>query len=77
MYLIQEKQFTQGTVKSYRSAICTTIRQSGGPDLSVNPILRELVNSLKQNAPNATLKVPKWDVFLVLEALKGPPLRIS
>jgi len=38
MYFIQEKQFTQGMVKSYRSAICTTIRQSGGPDLSVNLI---------------------------------------
>jgi len=73
MYLIHEKKFTQGTVKSYRSAICTTIRQSGGPDLSVNPILRELVNSLKINAPKAAIKVPQWDVFIVLEALKGPP----
>jgi hypothetical protein len=49
MFLTQEKKFSQGTVKSYRSAICTTIRQSGGPDLSINPILRELVNSLKIN----------------------------
>jgi hypothetical protein len=73
MFLTQEKQFSQGTVKSYRSAICTTIRQSGGPDLSVNPILRELVNSLKVNAPMTAPKVPQWDIYLVLEALKGPP----
>jgi integrase len=73
MHLVQEKQFTQGMVKSYRSAICTTICQSGGPDLSAHPILRELVNSLKINAPKATSKVPQWDVFIVLEALKGPP----
>jgi len=32
MHLGQEKHFTQGTVKSYRLAICTTIRQCGGPD---------------------------------------------
>ncbi len=73
LFLIQEKKFSQGTVKSYRSAICTTIRQSGGPDLASNPILRELVNSLKINAPKSAPRVPQWDVYLVLEALKGPP----
>ena len=73
LFLTQEKKFTQGTVKSYRSAICTTIRQSGGPDLSANPILRELVNSLKVNAPKSALRIPQWDIYLVLEALKGEP----
>jgi integrase len=73
MFLTQEKKFSQGTVKSYRSAICTTIRQSGGPDLSINPILRELINSLKINASKPAIKVPQWDIYLVLEALKGPP----
>jgi integrase len=73
LYLTQENKFSHGTVKSYRSAICTTIRQSGGSDLSANPILRELVNSLKINAPKSALRVPQWDVYLVLEALKGQP----
>jgi hypothetical protein len=73
LFLTQEKKFSHGTVKSYRSAICTTIRQSGGSDLSANPILRELVNSLKINAPKSALRVPQWDVYLVLEALKGQP----
>ena len=44
-----------------------------GPRLSAHPILRELVNSLKINAPKATYKVPQWDVFIVVQALKGPP----
>jgi len=73
LYLDKEKNLSQGTVKSYRSAICTTIRQSGGPDLASDPILRELVNSLKILGPKPTPRVPDWDVFIVLEALKGKP----
>ena len=41
--------------------------------MSANPILRELVNSLKVNAPNTGPRVPQWDIYLVLEALKGHP----
>ena len=73
LYLYKEKNLSQGTVKSYRSAICTTIRQSGGPDLASDPILRELVNSLKIIGPKPIPRVPDWDVFIVLEALKSNP----
>ena len=73
LYLHKEKNLSQGTVKSYRSAICTTIRQSGGPDLASDPILRELVNSLKIIGPKPIPRVPDWDVFIVLEALKSNP----
>ncbi len=73
LYLAQEKHLSQGTVKSYRSAICTTIRQSGGPDLASDPILRELVISLKKIGPIHSPRLPDWDVFIVLEALKNKP----
>jgi hypothetical protein len=73
LYLAKEKNLSQGTVKSYRSAICTTIRQSGGPDLASDPILRELINSLRIIGLNRTPRVPDWDVFIVLQALKDKP----
>ncbi len=73
LHLKDDRNFTQGTVKSYRWAICTTIHQSRDPDLSVDPLLKKLVTSLHIHNPHATPRIPQWDVYVMWEALKGKP----
>jgi len=72
LYLVQERKLKVQTVKSHRSSIFTTLRQCGRRDFSSNLVLHDLLKSLQSTVERPTI-LPKWDVFLVLHALKGPP----
>ena len=70
--LVQERKLKVQTVKGHRSSIFTTLRQCGRRDFSNNLVLHDLLKSLQSTVQRPSI-LPKWNVFLVLHALKGLP----
>ncbi|KAL8611963.1 hypothetical protein ACOMHN_062592 [Nucella lapillus] len=64
---------SSSSVRGYRSAICTTLRQIGGPDFSEDPLLRDLLRGISAANAASPRRVPMWDLFLVLNSLLVPP----
>ena len=64
---------TASTVRVHRAAICTTIRQMGGPLFDADPLLRDLSRGLSLASAMSPRRVPAWDLFLVLVALRLAP----
>ena len=72
-FLSCEKGLSASSVKVHRSAVCTTIRQMGGPSFSDDPLLRDLVRGAALAEAKSPHRTPSWDLFLVLLALRLPP----
>ena len=72
-FLSCDKGLSASSVKVYRSAVCTTIRQMGGPTFSGDPLLRDLVRGAALAEAKSPRRTPSWDLFLVLSALRLPP----
>ena len=66
------KGLSASSVKVHRSAVCTTIRQMGGPTVSDDP-LQDLVRGAALAETKSPRRIPSWDLFLVLSALYLPP----
>ena len=67
------KGLSASSIKVHRSAVCTTIRQMGGPTFSDDPLLRDLVRGAALAEAKSPRRIPSWDLFLVLSALRLPP----
>ncbi|KAL8579157.1 hypothetical protein ACOMHN_010741 [Nucella lapillus] len=50
-HLSTSRSLSSSSVRGYRAAICTTLRQIGGPDFSEDPLLRDLLRGI--SAANA------------------------
>ena len=67
------KGLSASSIKVHRSAVCTTIRQMGGPTFSDDPFLRDHVRGAALAEAKSPRRIPSWDLFLVLSALRLPP----
>ena len=67
------KGLSASSIKVHWSAVCTTIRQMGGPTFSDDPLLRDLVRGAALAEAKSPRRIPSWDLFLVLSALRLPP----
>ncbi|KAL8569518.1 hypothetical protein ACOMHN_002065 [Nucella lapillus] len=72
-HLSTSRNLSSSSVQGYRAAICTTLRQIGGPDFSEDPLLRDLLRGISAANAASPRKVPMWDLFLVLNSLLVPP----
>lgn len=73
LIFIHDKNFSPSTVKGYRSAISTTLKQISKTDFSNESILSDLVRSFELERPRTRPLLPKWDLALVLSALVDSP----
>ena len=73
IFLSDKHRLSASTVKGYRSAISTTIRQCGGPDLSNAHLLHDVAHGLSLREARQLRRTPSWDLFVILDALRCPP----
>ena len=61
------------TIRVHRAAICTTLRQLGQPTFSENNLIRDTLRGASNYEARNPRRCPSWDLFLVLNSLKGSP----
>ena len=66
------KNLAPSTIEGYKTALHVTFRYTGGPDVSGN---QEIVNLLRfySSKPKLVKDLPDWDLSFVLVALTQPP----
>ena len=75
-HLAAQDGLAPNSVKVYRSAIVTSLTQMGGRvrGESTQPhLIRDVVRGIEARAASAPRRVPLWDIYLVLDALRRPP----
>ena len=72
-FLSTDLSLSASSITVHRAAICTTLRQLGGPSLSDDPLFRDLVCSASIRDARNPRRTPSWDLFLVLSALRLAP----
>ena len=70
---LHDKNSSPATVKGYRSAISTTVKQVSSVDFSNQPILAAVVRSFELERPRVRTHFPKWDLAVVLSSLSNAP----
>ena len=73
LIFLHNKNFCPATVKGYRSAISTTLKQISKIDFSNESVLSDVVKSFELERPRLRSHFPKWDLTLVLSSLLAPP----
>ena len=73
LIFLHNKNFSPATVKGYRSAISTTLKQISKIDFSCESILSDVVRSFELEHPRTKVHFPKWDLAIVLAALSNAP----
>ena len=71
LIFLHDRSFSPATVKGYRSAISTTLKQISKVDFSNQSILSDVVRSFELECPRTKAHFPKWDLALVLSTLSG------
>lgn len=72
-WLSSDMNLAASTIKGYRSAISTTLRQLGSPGFSEDQLLRDVTRAISLQEARAPRRVPRWDLFLVLGILREDP----
>ncbi|XP_076459331.1 uncharacterized protein LOC143292702 [Babylonia areolata] len=72
-FLSSSKGLSASTVCVHCAAISSTLRQLGGPSFSDDPLLRALVRGASLSHACKSLRIPLWDLFLVLQYLRKAP----
>ena len=72
-HLSSNLSLSASSVKVHRAAISTTLKQIGGPSFSEDPLLGNIVQAAALREARNPKRVPSWDLFLVLAALRLPP----
>ena len=73
LIFLHNENFCPATVKGYRSAISTTLKQISKIDFSNESVLSDVVKSFELERPRLRSHFPKWDLTLVLSSLLAPP----
>ena len=68
---LHDRNFSPATVKGYRSAISTTLKQISKVDFSNQSILSDVVRSFELKHPRTKAHFPKWDLALGLSTLSS------
>ena len=72
-YLSQEHNLSPSSLRVYRAAISTTLRQLGAPSFSDNALLRDVIRGASMAKAQVPRRLPSWDLFLVLSSLRESP----
>ena len=72
-FLFFDAKLASATVKSIRSAICSTLNQIGGPRLSEDALIRDTIRGISLQASSMPRRIPQWDLFFVLNSLLYSP----
>ena len=78
-WLRRLKGLSVSSILGYRSVLSAVFRCTL-PSISSDPVLRDLIRSFKVEAPPRPLRLPAWDLSLVLRCLTSPmfePLHLS
>jgi hypothetical protein len=73
-FLYKTKNLKHATLCNYRSAISNTIKAARGCNvshISDNPLIKSVLDGIKNEFPFRQVQPPLWDVFLVLKYLRG------
>ena len=73
LYLHDSKNLSAHTISNYRSSLSQVVLPSEGVSASHHPALTELLKSFMSEAVPRRVKVPEWDLTLVLERLRNSP----
>ena len=69
MELARDRSLSYSTLAGYRSAISRVIILTTGEDLSLCPVLNQLMKSFKRSQPVSAMRIPAWDFSVVLNYL--------
>ena len=70
-WLRRSKKLSVSAVLGYRSMLSAVFR-AVLPEISTSPIIRELLQLFKVEAPCRSVRPPSWDLIKVLEYLRSP-----
>ena len=74
LYMLhKEKKLSYVTIAGYKSAIVHTISLYRGvsqPSFASSVVITNLMDSFKRQAPSRFIRLPRWDLFLVLSFLR-------
>ena len=71
-YLSEDLGLAAASVKNHLSAVRTTMRQLGRSRISTDA-LRDLIRGIESRKTALPRRIASWDVFLVLDYLRGAP----
>ena len=72
LHLHQDCHLSLSAVKGYKAMLNSVFRFKGF-DLSTDPVLRDVIRACGQRLPRTRLKLPPWNVDVVLRHLMGAP----
>ena len=72
-YLSHDCKLSVSSVRVYRAAICTTLRQLGSKYFPESSLLRDLIRGASIKEARAPRRLPAWDLFLILASLREAP----
>ena len=72
LHLKDSLKLVPGTILGHRTAIVTTLEQSGGGKFRDNILLKQFAKGIVSSAPPKST-LPPWDLSLVLNALRKAP----
>ena len=72
-HLSSDCKLSVSSVRVYRAAICTTLRQLGSNFFPESSLLRDLIRGASIKEARAPRRLPSWDLFLVLASLREAP----
>ena len=72
-HLSQDCRLSASSVRVYRAAISTTLRQLGSHTFSDSSLLRDVIRGASLREAKSPRRLPAWDLFLVLASLREAP----
>ena len=72
LHLHEDCHLSLSAIKGYKSVLNSVYRFQG-VDLSLDPVLSDIIRACGQSTPRTKIKVPAWNVDVVLKHLTSPP----
>ena len=72
-HLSQDCGLSASSLRVYRAAVSTTLRQLGSLTFSDSSLLRDVIRGASNRDARAPRRLPAWDLFLVLASLREAP----
>ena len=66
-------KLSPSSIKVHKAAVCSSLRQLGRSSYSNDPLITSLIRGISQGSSARRVRVPAWDLFLVLAHLRNPP----
>jgi len=73
LYLFQKRGLSTGSILGYKAVIASTWNSLGNDSLTHNSSIKSLLRSFQLERPKPLNLVPKWDLSIVLDALRKAP----